>query len=78
MIMEIPINDQLCKSLQIKLNVTICFSNINIEPITNSVINIINATILSKIDYGVSYMDTKIKKTSKDCHLSTMQQLEGL
>ena len=43
----------LCKFIQSRLNIITCLSNINLEPNTNSLINIIKVAILSKIDYGL-------------------------
>ena len=44
----------LCKSLQNRLNVITCLSNLNLEPNTKSLIDITKATIMSKIDYGLT------------------------
>ena len=46
--------NNLCNSLNKRLNVLKCLSSINLEPNTTSLININKATILSKIDYGLT------------------------
>ena len=43
----------LINSIQNRLNVLKCLSNLNLEPNTNSLLNITKSTILSKIDYGL-------------------------
>ena len=49
-----PHINHLSKSLQNRINIITCLSKLNLEPNTKSLLDITNATILSKIDYGLT------------------------
>ena len=58
--------NNLCISIQNRVNVLKCLSNLNLQPNSASLINIAKSTILSKIDYGlVIYGNTSKKNIGK-------------
>ena len=68
--------NNLINSLQNRLNVIKSLSNLSLEPNTNSLLNIVKATILSKIDYGLPiYGNTSKRNITKlsSCYHSAIR-----